>query len=712
MNELVLTGCRTEPLGSYLKALGLLRLVGEQKDPDVRGHWRGDVFVLGTVLERDMVENFLLDEYAPTPVVSPWNGGSGFKAEKNPSAVAALALVEGSGSPRLSAYRQAIEEGHRVYAAMVDGSWDKARTVAACRERLPDAALAWIDTAVVLAASREVYPPLLGTGGNDGRFDFSVAFMQRLADVLGLRNGRGSSDREKSAAWLAGALFDSPSDLVRETIGQFAPGAVGGANSAPTGSAPSLVNPWDWVLLLEGSVVFASASARRLGYDGPGRAAVPFTADASPVGYGSAASGESSRGEIWAPLWDRPSTATEVLRLIEEGRVTWRGKQARSALDFARGASSLGVDRGIGSFVRHALLERNGLATAAVPAGRVAVRALPAVRLTAVLDPWVERVRRGSNAPGSVANALGGVERAIFGTARSGDASSLQEVLVSVAKLESVVGRAERFREASGVRPVGGVEAGDWLRTLDDGTPEIRLAASLASLHDADGADLRTLLRPVRRSGRRLEWTEAPEPVTGLGRAPISHTLAGALVRRAIDVDRDPRSEEIEQVGVQPAFRYGLRAPVDDIARFVLGELDDRRLSTLFEALVLLDWTPLPAPGWSTGDDRGGFTPPAWALLAPFFHGKPIWGTVDADVRLVPEGSWPALLAAGRSSDVLGAATRRLRAARLDPVFDEEATCRIAAAAPSGVRLAAALLVPVSARAASQLVQQITIDEE
>src|SRR5690554_4725912 len=37
--EIGLDGCRPTPLASYLKAIGVLRLVGEQADPGVRGRW-------------------------------------------------------------------------------------------------------------------------------------------------------------------------------------------------------------------------------------------------------------------------------------------------------------------------------------------------------------------------------------------------------------------------------------------------------------------------------------------------------------------------------------------------------------------------------------------------------------------------------------------------------------------------------------------------
>ena len=37
--EVLLPGCQPEPLSSYLKSLGVLRLVALQLDPEARGFW-------------------------------------------------------------------------------------------------------------------------------------------------------------------------------------------------------------------------------------------------------------------------------------------------------------------------------------------------------------------------------------------------------------------------------------------------------------------------------------------------------------------------------------------------------------------------------------------------------------------------------------------------------------------------------------------------
>lgn len=247
-----LGGCRVEPLGSYLKGLGVLRLLGEQVDPDATARWNGDVLVLATVLGPDELEEFLLDRYRPTPLVAPWNNGSGF-SPKDKEARRAVELFMSSTSDRLGPYRDAIRIGQGVVRRAATAGWDQKKDkklwVEACRAELPDASVAWVDAAVVLTSDEPRFPPLLGSGGNDGHFDFSVNFIHRLADVLCLRSGRRVPRRIDSQRWLAAALCgDSLVAGVKATVGQFDPGSAGGANSSPTGDAPSVVNPWDFVL--------------------------------------------------------------------------------------------------------------------------------------------------------------------------------------------------------------------------------------------------------------------------------------------------------------------------------------------------------------------------------------------------------------------------------------------------------------------------------
>ncbi len=95
----LLAGCRAEPLASYLKSLGLLRIVAEQVDPQASGWWEAATFAIRSTLDADALAAFLVEEYRPTPIVTPWNNGSGFGEEdekKSPAAVAALRAIERS----------------------------------------------------------------------------------------------------------------------------------------------------------------------------------------------------------------------------------------------------------------------------------------------------------------------------------------------------------------------------------------------------------------------------------------------------------------------------------------------------------------------------------------------------------------------------------------------------------------------------------------
>ena len=139
MNELILDGCTPEPLMGYLKALGVLRLVSEDHehgDPAARGFWRDGVFVLETTLNRDGLLKFFFERYSPTPLLAPWNGGSGFYTKldldrfldtegkevafKGREAVDAINAVENSDGERLARYRGQIRETKQALADLAE----------------------------------------------------------------------------------------------------------------------------------------------------------------------------------------------------------------------------------------------------------------------------------------------------------------------------------------------------------------------------------------------------------------------------------------------------------------------------------------------------------------------------------------------------------------------------------------------------------------
>src|SRR3990172_187094 len=115
-----LAGCVPSALGSYLKALGILRIVHEQRDSAARGWWQDDRFWMATELSREALLAFFLRDYRPSPITSPWNKGSGFFARTDPG----LAPLESSTTARFAPLRDGIAAARALLAdiASADGA--------------------------------------------------------------------------------------------------------------------------------------------------------------------------------------------------------------------------------------------------------------------------------------------------------------------------------------------------------------------------------------------------------------------------------------------------------------------------------------------------------------------------------------------------------------------------------------------------------------
>ena len=154
-----------------------------------------------------------------------------------------------------------------------------------CRTALPDELLPWLDATYMLLDNETKYPPLLGTGGNEGSGSYMSGFAQQVVSVIIHRDWDHA---------LRPALFGFPESQVAssQTPGHFSPEAAGGPNAASAGEGNVLTNPWDYLLLLEGTLLFAAACVKRLEKRDAGVLSYPFCTRQSGVGYGSAAAGD------------------------------------------------------------------------------------------------------------------------------------------------------------------------------------------------------------------------------------------------------------------------------------------------------------------------------------------------------------------------------------------------------------------------------------
>ena len=711
LHQLELRGCSPEPLMSYLKALGIFRLVAEQKDKDTRACWQADTFILCSTLDRDALVEFFLHEYRPTPIVSPWNGGSGFQPKDNSKAMNTILGLE---SPRFQLWNEVISTGKQIVAQQ--GSNKKEWVLAQCRARFPDDALDWLDAAYVLTAHGAKYPPLLGTGGNDGRLEFSNNFMQNVVSALNLdaiRNGA-----TKSRNQLVAALFSEGSpELVRKrSTGFYNPGGVGGANASVGFDDDALSNPWDYALMFEGALLFAGAAARRLSAQASSKAVFPFTVDNSAAGYGTSADSEyggKGRAEFWAPLWDKPANLHELDHVVSEGRAQLGGRQVSNGTSFARAVAGLGTERGVAKFQRYGFLERNGLAYLATPLGRFHVRedrdTTEGANLLFDLDAWLDNLRRNvstGNAPAGLGSVLRQIDQAIIEFCQRGQPRDLHSVLIAVGHAERWLATSSLWLATSSlrkgtfpVRPLNSL-SWEWLRHSNDQTPEFRLARALASIlcEPADGqpqvGSMRENMEPVE-SRQRAEWKEGSTSFVWTSGDPLSNLLA-VLERRCIEA----RMRSLARLPL--ASTYSAR--LDDIVVFLNGGVDMQRIADLVLPLSFVRYWRRPETDQAFEQPAPFDLPAAYAVMKlTLLPGKfvcPEFGE-DKDIRM--DSRMLAMLRAGRVEDAYRVASRRLVASGLRPLA---VTPGIADRSDQGHRLAAALLFPLDGGAHKALAKR------
>jgi CRISPR-associated protein Csx17 len=729
-HQLELPGCTPEPLMSYLKALGILRIVSEQVDSTARGRWQNDVFVLESSLEEDSLMTFFLHRYSPTPLIGPWAGGSGFFGNDNRTAIEAICQ---SPSERFARYREVIRQAKRIVEeeGIADKPSDKVKEqlLRRYRREMPDGFVQWMDAAMVLHAEGQAFTPLLGTGGNDGRLDFTQNFMKRLADLaLFSTHLPENNQRLLRHAFLGKAI----KGLGKSAVGQFSPGRSGGPNATQGMEGDPTDNPWEFVLMLEGALMLAGALVRRLGQDSTDKAAFPFTVRPRPVGGASPAGDEmnNARGEMWLPIWERFASRAELETLFAEGRVDLAGKPARDTVGFARSIAALGVDRGIASFARYGFLRRSGKAYLAASMDRFAVPDEPrrSVDLLDEVDLWLDSYRRMCSAqdiPVRFQTGLGQIESAIYVYCRMGRPEAIQEILVALGRAERELAVTAGRRGSREACPPLGRLSLRWAVATHDGSSEYDIALALTSIQEQGIEPIRANLEPVTFSRYRWSWVESGPHVVW-NSADLATNMAAVLERRIME-GAGPGRE-----GLALASRRRVSLP--HVAQFLAEGVDDRRIEDLLWGLILLDHRqayPEGLPRFPV--ENAPPLPRAYALLKLLFLPRPLtceqgtrqghcrWRLArngEEGVAIRPEPRILPLLRARRLADACRIAHQRLQVSGLNPMPSPRASGAGRAndwesiPALDSHRLAAALLIPISNAALNQIVEMVTRRDE
>ena len=255
-----------------------------------------------------------------------------------------------------------------------------------------------------------------------------------------------------------------------------------------------------------------------------------------------------ARCEMWMPLWSEPTTLAELRAIFSEGRAQVRGHAARSGVDFAQAAVTLGVDRGITAFQRYGFQVRNGLAYFATPLERVIVRRNARADLLADIEQWHDRLRQkaGPRAnpepPASVARALNQLERRIIELCRDDSPSSLQSLVAALGAAERALARSFKWTTGAYLRPLHGLKE-RWLDDADDGSAEFRLAQSVAGMSAWLGKEtlwFRQHLEPLNITANKecswVSWDDTAGNDVAWHDGDLTNTLNAILARRVMRV--------------------------------------------------------------------------------------------------------------------------------------------------------------------------------
>jgi len=760
MDKHILSGCKPKPLASYLKAIGILRLVSEQKDSQVKGWWQGETFVISTKLGRDEFESFFCEDYSPTPIVAPWNGGSGFYMGDD---VRGLEAITSCQHRRFEDYRSVIlqiqswpeipsfntvQDVKQVLRTTLEGMrpgrrkdelegllqgiessvlplkhdssqitlsevetisrqrdnpdqaawrdwWNmikKARTqcntirrnenkkviLPRCRSRLPETSLKWLDAVYAIQSDGGAsFNPVLGTGGNEGRFDFSNNFIKRVAELF------IDGYLEKTANLFSSAVLNTVlPGLISASIGQYDPGRAGGYNQGTEVETKGFkINPWDFILAVEGALVLGGAVVRRNPTEDRSQYTTPFTVNFSSVGFSSSAYLEMGRKETWLPIWRNPASYPEVKYIFGEGRTSIGRHAARTGIEFSRAVGTLGVDRGIDAFERYAFLERRGQSYVALPAGRINVRYKPELELLndldAVLRPASLFMRLFKNLPATFQSARQRIDEAVFACTQKPDPHSFCEIVRAVGNLEKHIATRDRSKKPTLNTPLFGLSP-LWIAQCDDGSVEGRIAGALASIR-ATGkvGPIRSNLAGIDPSNPR-RWSVGRGECHWFGNS-LHERLVGVLSRRLMDAER--KSEERTPIEA--------RLPISphDVMPFLWGDFDEAKLEELLWGFALINWRGMGIKKlWKK-----------WEMPIADFPLSRTWCVLKLlhsplKIRKTPikrEQRIAHLLMAGRIKEACGVAIHRLRVSELRPfnvMYEEDL---------DSIRLLASLLIPV-----------------
>ncbi len=513
-----LKGISDRPMGSYLAALGIMRVIERHVDEKAEFYWQGSDFYISTndVPESELIER-LLASYEAMVAFNPWNKSSGIEINKKTgtlSYVGSIAQIANSKSRRTQKIRELLPEfwqlidEYKIQGANFSypEKAEKLSFMQQCISRITHPAWRkWADATVILmeitdkkgaTSIKPKYPALLGSGGNVGAVDIAENYYSAVNVLFDPQTGEPAAN---ATACFAKAIFGTNSGEVTESKEvkalhlfphqdyklDFA--LAKNYDYAPSGgSSASTVNPAMMLLASEGLVTFSGHAAGGGGETDTGKpllgrelakySLIVATSGAS-TDLVSLDERKSFAEEYFLPLWTEPQTYDRLQISLFNSPLTSEAqfflpRQVSDGTDFIQILQEWAIKNKIsGKFARYSMLPRKGQSNFAVMLETVHVGAeSQRLDLAADLEEYRRNLRgfaKSDDCPAMVQGSIYHFDR-IFGQFIQGKCSH-SDLLMVLGKLAPV--RWPKSLRYNWVAPL----------LAESNYPEFRLALSIAS---------------------------------------------------------------------------------------------------------------------------------------------------------------------------------------------------------------------------------------
>ena len=634
-----LSNCNPEPLSAYLKGLGLFRVLSIQKCQSATAWWESNNFVIESPLNREEIVSFIMDEYLPSPIFSPWNKGS-FIFMHRPDHWNKNGVYSNIMSPANNRFKSIRSDIERLYKTQHFSY--RYETPQEFVERFDikklqknknkeNKSLLTIINNIYKYNQKETihqlydnkdpeiiklvnyyekniidFPSLIA----ECRASLSDNFVEWLdacvvldsnlkkmiAPLLGTGGNEGDleyatkfltyavdmllKNKKNSQELLEAALFGTnTNNLKKDKIGKFYPGKSGGYNQGNGIENKDFhINPWDFIFLIEGLFLWSNSISKKNNSNAKNYLMSPFTVKLFQAGYPSAQIIEAKAFETWIPIWKNPVHIEELYNLFATGQAVFNNKDARNGLEFMQAIKTLGVDKGIDQFTRYITSIRKGTSNfLSIPVSNLTVGYENKIILSREINSIINKFKnsRPENPPASYETSMRILNTAAYNFTVHPDIVNTQGLLQACGLAETLAWKNRK----SFKRPLG-LLSPKWISYADDNSTEFRIALAIASV-SGDIGNMRHEIEPVDQSGKNWVSSNIPWTSSWIGNN-LSEKLVNVVHRRLIKA----LQAESKQIPLDGRFSVSM----EEVSMYIDGLLDESKIENLIIGLSMIDW--------------------------------------------------------------------------------------------------------------------------